>query len=905
MRSQAVLALAEVNSAFQALGSVWSKISTNRQYRLMATLCTNREREEIKKVINFKSDIESLEHTIRILENSIETRLLQSQSEVADGAALDGDVTVLRQNENLGDVGGGDFSDINAGKSKNTQQGQQGLIDMGDFLSRPVEIQSYSITTGSGSQVRISPWNLWSLSPSVRAKIKNFAFLRGNLKVRISVSGTPFHGGRVLVAYQPLADYNQNLLNLLSLYAGNAGQYNNLICYLSQAPGSFLINVNENIPLEIELPFISTKPMHRLFNVSSSAISASAGFVDFVDAGDLFLYTPVPITACTATPSNIYIQVYAWMDNVELGVGTGTQLVLTTESYMETEGMGREDEKGPVERMASRVYDVSNALMSVPIIRPFATATSLAAGALRDIATIFGWSSPIKNTNDVVRVKNEPYQNGAYTIGFQTSKKICLDPQQELAVNPALCGGHEDEMTFAHIAGRNSIVSNYTWHHNDSPLTPIWTCAVHPNIVSFYIDNTNSVVYSQPSAMAFVVQPFSFWRGDIIFRFDVVCTKFHRGKLAVYYEPNLAQYTLLTSTIVLNKQFIKIIDIQDTQTFEVRVNWATYRSWLPNFSSAYAYNMIASPGDSTFKQGFVNGFIGVVPFTELQSPDDSDVLVIVSVYSDNLKVNGLTAKNLATSRLTTESMIMSSSAPNMQMNAEISQLELNPSTATTGLISQEHFGEAPVSFRSLLKRFITLGSATHSAIGTSNVFVTALCQFPIFPTSNLQYKTTTTTPLYADLFSYLRYSYIGVVGSIRYRIRWDIPYTQRPSESIKLSLSQPSSSQATPTVTTVTTTPALNVLEGTVTHIPVTNGGVEVEFPFYTNNLFVYSMSETLDDGGTTDNMNLTWFRNFTLGLELNGTATAGFITLDAATGEDFNFLRFQGASYYCGGIVS
>jgi len=399
--------------------------------------------------------------------------------------------------------------------------------------------------------------------------------------------------------------------------------------------------------------------------------------------------------------------------------------------------------------------------------------------------------------------------------------------------------------------------------------------------------------------MCFAATPFAYWRGDIVFRVDIVCSAFHRGKLAVYVEPNAAQYTIITPSISFNKQYIKVVDIQEVQTFDVIVKWQAYRSWLKTVAAQTQYVLLADASYATFNYGVCNGFIGITPFTKLQSPDNSDVTVLISVMSPNLQVACMSELNMPTARIQpqSESQVYSHNIPDV---------DINESTATCDNIALDHFGEQVLSFRMALKRYAMQSNVFLASFTSAADTYLTKASFPNFPASILQYGGTTVS--YQNLFTYLRYAFLGARGSIRYRIRYNCQYSFRVNDVCKVTLDNQSTSNSTPVITNTNSTVATSMLNGSIMYQQNTNAGIEYEVPFYTNNLFIFPMAESLDDSNSsTDTMELTWFRNHTVAFEANngtgGTGGQRFI-VEVAAGEDFNFLRFQGAPYFSGGIV-
>jgi len=684
--------------------------------------------------------------------------------------------------------------------------------------------------------------------------------------------------------------YNQTIKEYTTAIALHGAFRSLFQTYLSQSTGSALMNMNSNEPLEVICPFISTKPMHRLFNAASTVLGAGTSFTDFLDTGDLFVTSLVPFSSVSASPSAVYLQVYAWMEDVEMGTNTATQIAITTES-------GSDERKtGPVQRFASSALKVSQMLQEVPVIGIFAKASSMVLGALGGVASLFGWSKPIM-IDKPLRYCPTPFQNGALTIGYDTNKRVVLDPMQELTVDNRVCGTSEDELVISTIASKVSYYTQFVWHNIDVALTtPIWSTCVTPNLGNWYFNTPN--YWNQPTAMAFAAAPFFAWRGNIVFRFEVVCSAFHRGKLGVYFEPNLSQNVLITASTSLNKQFIKIVDIQETQVFEVEVPWASYRPWL-QVGQANQQHSFSDPSSISTTTGFCNGFISVFPFTDLQSPDSSDINILVYAYCPDLQVNGMTSRGLPTSRLRTASGpftgVIRTESGNCIQPVEVTRVPLNESSATLEGLCDEYFGEQPVSFRALLKRYVHNQQMTTVAVTTQ----TSLLNRPqIFPVNGLPYGNTSWTH-YPDLFSYLRYAYLGIRGGIRARMRMCATQSINSYGWIKIGLDDPDTSF--PNDSQSSADPGGATMAGTVTFVPGTNGAAEVELPFYSNNLFALSFSDTYDDGALyADNMEQRWYRSiiFRLDIPTKSIAAATF-DVERAAGEDFSYMRFQGAPWF------
>nr|ULF99974.1 MAG: polyprotein [Marnaviridae sp.] len=797
----------------------------------------------------------------------------QTESDRVEMSSGSIDDKVISSMENVTDVSGNAPDEKEAGYATSLRTGQSNLLRMDNFLDRPVALATYTITPGADLTVELDPWTTFMAQPSVRSKLRNYAFLRGNLNVRLTISGTPFHYGRVQVSYQPLAAHNR-VINYHIPRLGTDRRFQSL-CYLSQAPGCAVLDVKDNKPLDMVCPFISPAPMVRLFNTSPLIMGESTPFDDVTSLGKMYINT-INQVGCTApSPSNVSMFVYAWMTEVEVGAPTGTILTIGTEA-------GRDErEIGPVERIATRASEIAYALTSIPVIQPFAKASGMALEGIGSLAALFGYSVPTM-INEPHRIKREAFQNGAQVIGYDTGKRITLDPKQELSVDPRVVGTSDDEMSISFICARESLLDTFVWSPLQLPLVAsIWNCPVNPRVAKVMNTTIPSNKVVQPTALGFAAAPFEYWRGDITFRLEIVCSAYHRGKLAVYFEPNVAQSVLIDTDLEMNKQYMKIIDIQETQSVEFCVQWAFPKPWarvMPN-NLLTTLGSIGTLGPDLMD--FANGYIGVVPFTALQSPDDSPVSINVYISSTNIRFNHLCAANMPTSMPVTEA---DRSYPH-----EVDCMALNPSSATMDYICEEYFGESPVSFRALCKRFTTTKVSSSGGSGSYFVYVQ-----PVLPFPNPTFQGTNFAN--PNLLGYLRYAYVGLRGGLKKRLflagNWDVS----PMQFARVS-STGLASGSPPNIATFGNTDleVCSRMDGTVSYIPRVDSGFEFELPFYSNNSFAISFSEDPYPPLCTL-INPRAARNYRFSLVANFASTQTKVFEDTAIGEDFSFMRFQGA---------
>lgn len=868
---------------FNSFGSTPSEMRRSSSY-----VYSSQYKQKVEEYIALNSRLESITYTMRHIEQLRLKKLklisTQSSNLTMESSEISGPVSasVEVHHETVIDTAGTENDDALAGFNQGSWQLHQTPMEIRKFFERPINVISTAITLNTDFDYVVDPWSAFLNDPSVRAKLRNYAFARFDLKARIQISGTQWHYGMIQVSYVPqhLTNdvYGYYLVNLVALRQP-------LLKYLSATPGSKTIDVTDNAPLEISMPYFASQPMIRLFNESSSILAAGTEYREGHNLGELNIRTLNQVKAISATATDVYMDVYVWAENFILGCPTATVIEITTEAD--------ERKTGPVQKVASRASAVAGAVASVPGIGPYAKASAMALRSLERFAELFGWSYPVMN-NMPERMKPEGFQNEANLIGYDTGKRITIDPEQEISVDPRLCAVVEDELALGYLNSLPALFSTFGWDATEGPdSTLIWTSIVTPTAVEGY--PLGGETWLQPSPMAFAAQPFQYWRGKIIYRFQIVCSKFHKGKLAIFYEPNIAQAVLNTATLQPNKKHVVIIDLEQTRDFSICVDWAFPKAWARIayiVDAVQANNSFADLGDLYWCS---NGLIGVTPWTKLQSPDGSSVSVNVYISGQDMMYNQATNATLPLimvpglgdeKDISTEASFIESKDDPVQ--SQDTCFVINPTGATTDRISEFHFGEMPVSFRALLKRFAT---TSFMILGGSPGPITA--EYPIFP---VLYPSTTRnipTGMLPTLMNYLRPAYVAMKGGLRKRFRCLNAYGGVTGH-IKVHLKViKDTTDAAIAVYSAANNTGLQYLDGTITCVTSVNGGVEFEIPFYTNNLYGFSQTDDLFDQTLDARMEPVATRNYVVEIDNTSLSTTYMLYEETAAAEDFTFVRF------------
>lgn len=798
--------------------------------------------------------IDTLEATLKFLENKRSSMLLNMVME--SGTELVEDVSNLSLEEkvqNLRDVGGMETHLTTSSSMMSSLNLSQTDVPLSKFLERPVLIDKFAITLDSPFKKTYSLYSELLEDKQIRSKLMNYAYFKADIRVKISVSGTPFHQGKIITAWAPWLNQCPHTKTAL-----NVSLPRSVAKTLSTMPCVTYIDIKQNEPVELEIPFLHPQPIGRLFNNDNSVLTPSTQFEDFQDMGELYVMSLNTPEAVSESATNPYVQIYAWFTNVVVTVPTGT--LMTAESD--------EQKVGPIERFASSAARVFSSASGVVGIGPYAQASAMIATGISNIASHLGWSKPVL-MDEQTRVKNEPFLCAANVSVGENSHKLTLDRKQEVTIDPSVLGIHEDELTISSLCKRECLLDVINWDVDSVPFESIWTTAVHPRIAVGETLVGNHLVQQSPMALA--ASYFTYWHGDITFRFDIVDTAFHKGKFAIIWEPNLSQEGLISSDLGLNRQYVYIVDIQEVSSFEIVVKWSTPQAWyqIPNSEDSIKSTGTIGNVSEDFKHTQCNGFLKIFPITALQAPLSKPVHINVFVRSERMHFNVMHPRYFNAEYFAESASEVASS------------VVINSTTSSDTAISKFHFGEEPVSLRSILKRYRTLP--------TMGKEFTSQNQYAL---SNPVYPPIPLVDSYNDISDYflghLRYSFLGMKGGSKYRVRYSVDNINAGVPTV-VSLKFPSTDEVVPATASSSIETQLFPI-GATSFVTDVQPGVEVEIPFYNTALWVFSQRLNPSPNDTS----------YMIPLQVRGwhvvsdfQSATGKVQIDYAPGEDFMLLHF------------
>lgn len=492
--------------------------------------------------------------------------------------------------------------------------------ELGSFLSRPVRIMLESIALDDRTSTAIAPWDAYLRHPMINKKIANYEYLRADLVLEAVVNGGPFFYGKMLLGYTPFG-YEDSLENFNRIPIGHQNTM------LSQQP-HVKIDFCESTGGVLRVPFVYNRNYMRISEGSGEPASMGELRLNTLNAlKNISFIGPVNSVAT--------VTVFAHLENVELVAPSVNDPITAQEPEFSSES--KVDEySGVISAPAASIARAAGMLKTIPQIAPFALATELGASAIADIAKIFGRCRPV--------VIDPPHKYRPTYVGNMANAdiaeavdKLSLTGKQELTIDHDVIGKKSDgdDMHLSTFFGREAYMDRFEWKTTDRSDTLLFYTHVHPILFKrFEATSGDYDVGMLLPPVGFATIPFSFWRGGMTFRFSIVASAFHKGRLRIVYQPQGG----LGSVPGFSAAFNRIIDLGKAKDFEVTVEW----------NQNIAFREVHTTGSNVPSAQYTPG-LDVSRTSQLPLGDQTSVsngVLAIYVVNDLVSPNGGTAENV-------------------------------------------------------------------------------------------------------------------------------------------------------------------------------------------------------------------------------------------------------------------
>jgi len=455
---------------------------------------------------------------------------------------------------------------------------------LGDFLSRPVRINSTAWSLGNSLDVSFYPWYLYLNTPSIKEKIGSYSLIRGNLHLKVMVNASPFYYSAAILSYQPMLIFNP-----APIVDGGSSEE---LVPLSQRP-NIMIYPQDSLAGDMVLPFLYDR---EWLDLTDAARVTDMGYCR-LKSFDILR------SANASAGATVTINVLAWMDNVALSGPTIEGVLQSKDEYGDN----------PISKPASAIARATGALSQAPIIGPFMTATSLAAGKIAGAAKIFGFTNP-PNISPVAQLRTNSLPIMGTTDISAPYEKLALDCKNELTIDPKVGGANiGDSMDFDSVCSRESFLTYFDWTTTNVVDDQLCAIGITPSLIRVGSGAHAKKRYLTP--MALVNQCFGMWRGTISIRIRILSTQYHKGRLIITWDPAKINSTQTDYSRI----YTHILDIAEDKDICFKVPWMQTKAFLPTDLVLDANNFSNSSAVLNNSDNF-NGILTVRVYTDLTAP---------------------------------------------------------------------------------------------------------------------------------------------------------------------------------------------------------------------------------------------------------------------------------------------
>lgn len=430
------------------------------------------------------------------------------------------------------------------------------------FLQRPILFQTGLWNTTQVPLTELANVRLprnWLNNAMIREKLSGFRYLKCDFKVRVQVNAMPFQAGRLLMYFDPM--YSQNTLNPSSIsHFGGVTGY----------PHVELDLMNET-SMEITIPYNNLLTHFDLVRGLGGSGSAS-----------VVVYSSLTGEASSTAD----VSVWMWAENIDLQLPTGMPLAPGNPADNAQSGeednaqIGGDEKKRPgnVETISRFVGSVARQLGDIPLLSAITAPISAVSDAVAGVASIFGWSKP-QDPEFPTKVEIGYAKYFTNFNGDVKAKVMALDARNQVEIPSYVSHTNEDEMSLSYLVQKFTYLGRFAWSTTDLSDDIVFNV---PNVPDYCVRNavvwpvgTYNIQYHFNTMLSYLSGMFAFWRGSLRYKFKVVKSPFHTGRLRVDLVPG---YTGV-GDYVREKVYSQIIDIRETNEFEIEVPYKWNAPW--------------------------------------------------------------------------------------------------------------------------------------------------------------------------------------------------------------------------------------------------------------------------------------------------------------------------------------
>jgi len=430
-----------------------------------------------------------------------------------------------------------------------------------DYLERPSVLTSGTLAASDSGVLWIGDVTS-CITPAKQTRMNNIFTFKSDFKITLQVNADRFQQGRYILFWLPTGGGTTPGILGSNLQWRKMHTCN--LTKITQLP-HVEIDLATQTHVTLNVPYASIYPMNS-WSTDQAKCAFGLGFIGIVPYS--------PLNPGTGGSTTCGYTLWGSLCNIVIGSASFNQMDAGTR---EAEAMG----VGPISGVLDKVAATADIFGKVPIIGSYAKTTSWGVQLLSKAAKLWGWSKPLAVAAPV-RVDRKVTTFAAVSDVADYSKPLGVLAENSVAVPPSVITSY-DEMSIDFIKSVPAFMTSAQWNSSQVSGSVVMNIMVTPSASTTW---SKGVVHTPCS---FLAQQFGKWRGAIKYKFKVVKTSFHRGRIMVAYFPGTIS---AVGTAMTNSEYVfrEVVDISETSAFEVCCPYMVPQPWLSSFGSGLTFN---------------------------------------------------------------------------------------------------------------------------------------------------------------------------------------------------------------------------------------------------------------------------------------------------------------------------
>jgi hypothetical protein len=229
---------------------------------------------------------------------------------------------------------------------------------------------------------------------------------------------------------------------------------------------------------------------------------------------------------------------------------------------------------GPISGVTGAIARGFNEFSNIPLIGEYAKGISWISDRISKAATVFGFSKPTAGDSvPKVLIVNAP--SHTTVDGDSDSRALSFLNQPGVVPLKGMSGTDYDEMDFSYIKSKYAWFQTVSWSLSNMVGSDITSFDVTP-LTGNYPITASGYVNNNYTPVCFLAKHFKYWRGSLKFKFKIVKTEYHSGRLQfAFYPTDFSSFTF--DAAYVNRV---IVDIREHSEIELIIPYIAMSPWL-------------------------------------------------------------------------------------------------------------------------------------------------------------------------------------------------------------------------------------------------------------------------------------------------------------------------------------